>query len=162
MNIQSQLEELRKKKEEIVEDLKGCITYKPNQEDDLLCLMEQYLKAEKEKRPRLLNQIRRCMDGEAYENPFEVYYCYSQDDISRLGQILNKFIDYIAACRQEPSKTRQIVLKTVNELNNINSSCREHMIDTYRREKLIAFLEEAGRTVKCDGIKNIINEHRTW
>jgi len=47
MNIQKKLEEHRKKKEEIIADMKTCITYTPDQENDLLCLMEQYLKTEK-------------------------------------------------------------------------------------------------------------------
>jgi hypothetical protein len=162
MNIQRQLEEHRKKKEEIIEDMKACITYTPDQENDLLCLMEQYLKAEKERRPRLLNQIKRCMAGDDYENPFVAYYCYFQDDIARLDQILNRFINQIKAYWQNTSEVRLVVQLTVIELNNLHTSCRGQLIDTYRREKLISFLEEAGKIVKCDGVKSIINEHRTW
>ncbi|HEX3028268.1 MAG TPA: hypothetical protein VHT34_02940 [Clostridia bacterium] len=162
MSIQRELEEHRKKKEEIINDMKVCITYTKNQDNDLLCLMEQYLKAEKEKRPRLLSQIKRCMDGEDYENPFAAYYGYFQDDIARFDQILNKFIDHIKTHSQNASEVRLIVQLIVIELNNLNTSCRGQLIDTYRREKLISYLEEAGWLVKCDGIKNIINEHRTW
>ncbi|MHB8061442.1 MAG: hypothetical protein ACYDG2_02225 [Ruminiclostridium sp.] len=162
MSIQRELEEHRKKKQEILDDMEACITYSPNQENDLLCLMEQYLKAEKERRPRLLNQIKKCMDGEDYENPFAAYYSYFQDDIARFDQILNKFINQIKAYWQNTSEVRLIVQLTVIELNNLNTSCRGELIDAYRREKLISFLEEAGRIVKCDGVKNIINEHRTW
>lgn len=162
MSIQRELEEHRKKKEEIIEDMKACITYTPDKENDLLCLMEQYLKAEKEKRPRLLNQIKRCMDGKDYENPFAEYYCYFQDDISRLDQILNKFINQIKINWKNTSEVRLTLQITVIELNNLNSSCREQLIDTYRREKLISFLEEAARLAKCDGVKSIINEYRTW
>lgn len=162
MSIQRELEEHRKKKQEILDDMKACITYSPNQENDLLCLMEQYLKAEKERRPRILHQIKKCMDGGDYENPFAVYYCYFEDDIARFDQILNKFIDHIKAYYQNVIEVKQIIQLIVIELNNLNSSCRGELIDTYRREKLIFFLGEAGRIVKCDGVKNIINEHRTW
>lgn len=162
MNIQRQLEEHRKKKEEIIEDMKACITYTPDQENDLLCLVEQYIKAEKEKRPRLLNQIKRCMGGKDYENPYAEYYCYFQDDISRLDQILNKFINQIKIYWKNTSEVRLTLQLTVIELNNLIASCREQLIDTYRREKLISFLEEAARLAKCDGAKSIINEHRTW
>jgi len=162
MSIQRELEEHRKKKEEIIEDMKACITYTPDQENDLLCLMEQYLKAEKEKRPRLFNQIKRCMDGKDYENPFVEYYCYFQDDISRLDQILNKFINQIKTYWQNTSEVRLTLQLTVIELNNLNASCREQLIDTYRREKLISFLEAAATLAKCDGVKSIINEYRTW
>ncbi len=162
MSIQRELDEHRKKKEEIIEDMKACITYTPDQENDLLCLMEQYIKTEKERRPRLLHQIKLCMDGKDYENPFAVYYCYFQDDIARFDQILNKFINQIKAYWQNTSEVRLIVQLTVVELNNLHTSCRGLLIDIYRREKLISFLEEAGKIVKCIGVKNIINEHRTW
>ncbi len=162
MSIQRELDEHRKKKEKIIEDMKACITYTPDQENDLLCLMEQYIKTEKERRPKLLHQIKLCMDGKDYENPFAVYYCYFQDDIARFDQILNKFINQIKAYWQNTSEVRLIVQLTVVELNNLHTSCRGQLIDTYRREKLISFLEEGGRIVKCIGVKNIINEHRTW
>ncbi len=162
MSIQRELEEHRKKKEEIIEDMKACITYTPDQENDLLCLMEQYIKTEKERRPRLLNQIKRCIDGKDYENPFVEYYCYFQDDIARFDQIINKFINQIKAYWQNTSEVRLIMQLTVVELNNLHTSCRGQLIDTYRREKLISFLEEAGKIVKCIGVKNIINEYRTW
>lgn len=162
MSIQRDLEEHRKKKEEIIEDMKACITYTPDLENDLLCLMEQYIKTEKERRPRLLHQIKLCMDGKDYENPFAVYYCYFQDDIARLDQILNKFINQIKIYWKNTSEVRLTLQITVIELNNLNSSCREQLIDTYRREKLISFLEEAASLAKCDGVKSIINEYRTW
>lgn len=162
MSIQRELEEHRKKKQEILDDMKICITYTPNQENDLLCLMEQYLKAEKERRPRLLHQIRRCMDGESYDNPFAVYYCYFLDDIARFDQILNRFLDHIKVYYNNNLEVKMAVRFLVIELNNLNASCRGELIDTYRREKLIAFLEEAGTIVKCEGVKGIINEHRSW
>ncbi|MGB4661540.1 MAG: hypothetical protein WBI07_20370 [Mobilitalea sp.] len=162
MSIQRELEEHRKKKEEIMADMKVCITYTPNKENDLLCLMEQYLKAEKERRSRLLNQIRRCMDGESYENPFAVYYCYFLDDIAKFDQIINKFIDHIKAYYHNTLEVKLTVRFIVIELNNLNASCKGELIDSYRREKLITFFEEAGRIVKCEGVKRIINEHRTW
>lgn len=162
MSIQSLLEEHRKKKEEILADMKACITYEPNQENDLLCLMEQYLKTEKENRKGVLEQIKRCMDGKSYDNPFEAYYCYSLDDILRFDQLLNKYINELKLNCYNPQEINAITAKTVLELNNLNTSCRGELIDSYRREKLVAFIEEAGRFVKCEGVKGIINEHRTW
>ena len=161
MKFQTALEEQRKKKEEIIEDMKACITYQPDRDNDLLCLMEQYLKGDKERRPRLLHQIRNCMDGENYDNPFSAYYCYSPDDIARFDQILSEFIDQIKT-NCYTSEINLIVEKTVHELNHFNANCRNELIDAYRREKLIVFFEEVGKLVKCEGVKGIINEYRTW
>ena len=157
-----ELSELSKKRDDIIADMKACITYSPDQESDLLCLMERYLKAEKEERPSLLEQIKRCMDGESYDNPFEAYYCYLNDDIERFNQIISSFLNQIKGLCNKPLELEVEVQKVVTQLNHLNSSCRCELIDAYRREKLMSLFEEVGKHLKFDGIKGTINEHRTW
>ncbi len=60
------IESYRKEKQGIMDDLRVCISYTPDRDNDLLCFMEQYLKAEKQNRPRLLEQIKYCINGEEY------------------------------------------------------------------------------------------------
>ena len=162
MNTQSNLVELRKKKDDIIADMKACITYKADPVNDLLCLMEQYIKAETEERQRLIGQIRRCMDGEIYDNPFEVYYCYSIDDVERFDQILSSFINQSKGLGYKQLELETEVQHVVKQLNHLNASCRDELIDAYRREKLISLFEEVGKLLKIDGIKGTINNHRTW
>ena len=157
-----ELSTLIKKKDEIINDMKACITYVPEQENDLLCLMERYLKAETEERPKLLLQIRKCMDGEVYDNPFEAYYCYSVDDIERFDQILSNFFNQSKSLCNKPLELENAVQKLIQQLNHLNASCRNELIDNYRREKLISLIEEAGKLLKFEGIKGTVNEHRTW
>ena len=162
MKNQIELSELSKKKDDIIADMKTCITYAPDQESDLLCLMEQYLKAEKEERARLLDQIKRCMDGESYDNPFEAYYCYSIDDIERFDQILSSFLNQCKGLGYKQLELEVEVLQVVKQLNHLNTSCRDELIDAYRREKMMSLFEEVGKLLKIDGIKGTINDHRTW
>ena len=162
MNTQSNLVELRKKKDEVIADMKACITYTPDQVNDLLCLMEQYIKAQTEERQRLIGQIRRCMDGEIYDNPFEAYYCYSIDDIERFDQILSSFINQSKGLGYRQLELETEVQHVVKQLNHLNASCRDELIDPYRREKLLNLFEEVGKLLKIDGIKGTINDHRTW
>ncbi len=162
MNTQRNLVELRNKKDEIIADMKACVTYTPDPVNDLLCLMEQYMKAETEERQRLIGQIRRCMDGEVYDNPFEAYYCYSNDDIERFDQILSSFLNQNKGLGYRHLKLEIEVQQVVKQLNHLNASCRDELIDAYRREKLISLFEEVGKLLKIDGIKGTINEHRTW
>lgn len=162
MKNEIELSELSKKKDEIIADMKVCITYTPDQESDLLCLMERYLKAEKEERPSILGQIRKCMDGELYDNPFETYYCYSVDDIERFDQILSSFLNQSKGLYNKPLELKLAVQKLIKQLNHLNSSCRDELIDAYRREKLMSLFEEAGKLLKFEGIKGTVNEHRTW
>lgn len=162
MNMQREMAELYRKKDEILADMKTCITYTPDKENDLLCLMEQYLKAEKEGRAGLLGQIRSCMDGRAYDNPFEAYYCYSEDDIERFNQILSGFLRQIKWLYYKLPELHFAVEKVVVRLNHLNASCRDELIDVYRREKLMNLFVEIGKLIKYDGIKGIVNEHREW
>ena len=162
MNTHNNLVELRNKKDEIIADMKACITYTPDQVNDLLCLMEQYIKAETEERQRLIGQIRRCMDGEMYDNPFEAYYCYSIDDIERFDQILSSFINQSKGLGYRQLELETEVQQVVNQLNHLNASCRDELIDSYRREKLISLFEDVGKLLKIEGIKGTINDHRTW
>ena len=162
MKNQIELSELSKKKDDIIADMKTCITYAPDQESDLLCLMERYLKAEKEERTRLLDQIKRCMDGESYDNPFEAYYCYSNEDIERFDQIFSSFIHQIKGLVNKPLELELVVQKVVTQMNHLNSSCHAELIDAYRREKLMSLFEEVGKLLKVESIKGTINDHRTW
>ena len=162
MNTQRNLAELKKKKDEIIADMKACITYAPDQVNDLLCLMERYIKAETEERQRLIGQIRRCMDGEIYDNPFEAYYCYSIDDIERFDQILSSFINQSKGLGYRQLELETEVQQVVKQLNHLNASCRDELIDSYRREKLISLFEDVGKLLKIEGIKGTINDHRTW
>ena len=162
MNTHNNLVELRKKKDEIIADMKACMTYTPDQVNDLLCLMEQYIKAETEERQRLIGQIRRCMDGEIYDNPFEAYYCYSIDDIERFDQILSSFINQTKGIGYRQLGRETEVQQVVKQLNHLNASCRDELIDPYRREKLISLFEDVGKLLKIEGIKGTINDHRTW
>lgn len=157
-----ELSVLIKKKDEIINDMKACITYVPEQDNDLLCFMERYLKAETEERPKLLEQLRKCMNGEAYDNPFEAYYCYSVDDIERFDQILSSFLNQSKCLCNKHLELESAVQKLTQQLNHLNTSCRNELIDTYRREKLMCLLEEAGKLLRFEGIKGTVNEHRTW
>lgn len=162
MNIQVELEQFKHKTEEIIEDMKTCISYTPDKENDLLCLMERYLKASKEHRKSLLDQIKKCMSGEVYENPFLVYYGYSQEDIERFDYLLKRFIDHLKIHHQSGLEVRFSVRFIVIELNKLNDKCQGRLIDPFRREMLISFFEGIAKIIGCEGIKNSINEYRSW
>lgn len=51
--IFDKIESFRNQKQGIIDDLIVCISYTPNRDNDLLCFMEQYLKADPKNRPRL-------------------------------------------------------------------------------------------------------------
>lgn len=162
MKMNKELEALVQMKDEIVTDMKACITYEPHRENDLLCLMERYIKSAISERPRLLDQIKKCMTGAVYENPFEDYYYYTVDDIDSFEQLLTGFIEH-SKRQNYKAWEREIEIKNlIQQLNNLNVSCQGELIDTYRREKLLKFFKDAAGFLKIDGIKSIVNEFRSW
>ncbi|PKM68759.1 MAG: hypothetical protein CVU95_01325 [Firmicutes bacterium HGW-Firmicutes-2] len=162
MKLNKEIDVLIQMKEEIVADMKACITYEPHRENDLLCLMERYIKSAISERPRLLDQIKKCMTGTDYENPFEAYYCYSVDDIERFEQLLTGFIEQSKRQNYKAWERELEIKNLIQQLNNLNVSCQGELIDTYRREKLLRFFEDAEGFLKIDGIKGIVNELRSW
>ena len=58
------------------------IRYTPNREADLLAFMEKYQKADCEERPAVLEQLRSCMDGKEYPDPYAGSYHYAPEDVS--------------------------------------------------------------------------------
>jgi len=102
------------------------------------------------------------MDGEIYDNPFEAYYCYSIDDIERFNQILSSFINQSKGLGYKQLELEIEVIQVVKQLNHLNASCHDELIDAYRREKLMSLFEEVGKLLKIDGIKGTINNQRIW
>ena len=162
MSVFKKLDKHREGIQDITEDMKTCITYIPNKDNDLLCFMERYLKAEKEKRPGLLKQIKRCINGQEYENPFLAYYCYSQDDIDEFNDILNKFINSIKNNLGNEFAIKASIQSMVVKISKLNARCKGELIDTWRREKLIDFIEKSGNIIGFNNLKSIVNEYRTW
>lgn len=162
MKMNKELEALVRMREEIVADMKACITYEPHRENDLLCLMERYIKSAISERPGLLDQIKKCMTGAVYENPFEAYYCYTADDIERFDQLLTGLIEHSKRQNYKAWERELEIKNLIQQLNNLNVSCQGELIDIYRREKLLRFFEDAAGFLKIDCIKSIVNELRSW
>ena len=78
----NEIESYRERKQDIIEDLKLCISYTPNRENDLLAIMEQYIKAEVVERNKILGQLKCCINDEEYENPYALYYSVGRQIIA--------------------------------------------------------------------------------
>ena len=157
------IESLRIQKEGVIDDLKVCISYIPNRENDLLCFMEQYLKADIKDRPRLLEGIKKCIDGERYENPFLNYYCYDIEDIEELDFILEQFIDKISNLNINlDGQIEKIIAETIFKINELHDKCLGELIDSWRDERLTNLIDSA---CKCKGYENaidIIQRKKLW
>ena len=149
-------------KASLLEDMLSFITYTANRESDILAFMGLYQKAEPECRPNILDNLRACMDGNDYPNPYAESYHYTAADVSACGDILDEYLKNLATAEGNPDAISECVRKTVGQLNALNEKCEQYLIDTWRRERLCSFIntaaEQAGLAPKTDHTF----QHRMW
>lgn len=159
---QNKIESYREQKQGIIEDLRVCIRYTPNRDNDLLCFMEQYLKAETKNRPKLLEQIKHCINHEEYENPFLAYNHYDERNIEEFDHILNEYIDKLKLSDGESTQISKVVESTISKINVLNNICRGQLIDTWRYERLTEYIVTASKYGGFQNAEDIIEAKKQW
>jgi len=159
---QEKIESYREEKQGIMDDLRVCISYTPDRDNDLLCFMEQYLKAEKKNRPRLLEQIKCCINGEKYENPFLAYNQYSERHIVEFDSILNEYIENLKLSDGDPTKIFRIIESTILKINELHDLCHGQLIDVWRNERLIEYIITVSQYAGFQNAKDIIEGKKQW
>lgn len=159
---QEKIESYRDQKQGIIDDLRVCIKYTPNRDNDLLCFMEQYLKAEKENRPILLEQIKYCINGEEYENPFLAYNHYDEWHIEEFNHILNEYIDQLKQSGGESTQVSRVIESTILKINELYDICRGQLIDSWRNERLTEYIVTVSRYAGFQEAEDIIEAKKQW
>ncbi|HHX56665.1 MAG TPA: hypothetical protein GX710_01450 [Clostridiales bacterium] len=159
---QEKIESYREQKQGIIDDLRVCIRYTPNKDNDLLCFMEQYLKAETKNRPRLLEQIKCCINGEKYENPFLAYNHYDERHIEEFDHILNEYIDKLKLSGGESTQVSRVIESTILKINELYDICRGQLIDSWRNERLTEYIVTASRYAGFQNAEDIIVAKKQW
>lgn len=125
-------------KEELISDLKACIKYIKNKENDLCCLFERYTNAvdsNENECKYLLSQIKKCMDGKKYDNPFKIYHHYNTSHIEQVAQIIDSLI-YNVNCDKSTEKIKLCIEFFIAEINELDELLNGELIDGWR-EKMI-------------------------
>lgn len=159
---QEKIESYRKGKQGIMDDLRVCISYTPDRDNDLLCFMEQYLKAEKKNRPRLLDQIKCCINGEEYKNPFLAYNQYGEGHIDEFNSILNEYIDQLKLSDGDFTQVSRIIEGTVLKINELHDLCHGQLIDAWRNERLTEYIITVSKYTGFQNAKDIIEGKKQW
>lgn len=161
-----EIEYLINQKQGIIDDLRVCISYTPNRDNDLLCFMEQYLKADIKKRSNLLKEIKKCINGGEYENPFLNYYYYNEKDIEELDLILDDFIDNIKNLKDINNsldrEIEEIIIETIFKINELHDKCLGELIDSWRDERLKDLIDIACKYRGYENAIDIINRRKLW
>lgn len=158
----NKIESYREQKQGIIDDLRVCISYTPNRDNDLLCFMEQYLKAEIKDRPRLLEQIKYCINGEEYENPFLAYNHYGEGHTEELDRILNEYIDQLKLSDGDYTKVSISIESTISKINKLHNICHGQLVDNWRNERLIEYIITVSQYAGLQNAKDIIQTKKQW
>ncbi|HZJ99536.1 MAG TPA: hypothetical protein VFC79_06000 [Tissierellaceae bacterium] len=159
---QNKIESYREQKQGIMDDLRVCISYTPNRDNDLLCFMEQYLKAEIKNQPRLLDQIKHCINDEEYENPFLAYNRYDERHIEKFDHILNEYIDQLKLSDGDSTQVSRSIESTILKINELNDLCSGQLIDSWRNERLSEYIITASQFAGFQNAKDIIEAKKQW
>lgn len=149
-------------KASLLEDMLSFITYTPNRESDILGFMGLYQKAEPECRPDILENLRSCMDGKEYPNPYAGSYHYTPSDVSVCSDILEEYLKSLAAAEGDTNAIINCVRQTVGRLNALNEKCELYLIDTWRRERLCSFINTAAELAGLAPGKDYTLPCRMW
>ena len=159
---QEKIESYRKGKQGIMDDLRVCISYIPDRDNDLLCFMEQFLKAEIKNRPRLLEQIKSCINDEEYGNPFLAYNQYEKRHIKEFDHFLNEYIDQLKLSHGDPMKIYRITEITILKINELHNICHGQLIDAWRNERLTEYIITVSQYAGFKNAKDIIETKKEW
>jgi len=158
----NKIESYQEQKQGIIDDLRVCISYTPNRDNDLLCFMEQYIKAEIKNRAKLLEQIKHCINDEEYENPFLAYNHYDENHIKEFDHILNEFIDRLKISGGDNKQISRVTESTILKINELHDICRGQLIDSWRNERLTEYIVTASRYAGFQNAEDIIEAKKQW
>lgn len=161
-SIMHKLQNQKENKAGLLEDMLSFIRYTPNREQDILAFMERYQKADCEGRPAILENLRQCMDGKKYPNPYVDGYHYTLDDVSLMGKLLDEYIDDLLSAEDDPASISECVRDAVLKINALNEECGRYLIDTWRRERLCNFINSAAQTAGLALERDLTLQHRMW
>ncbi len=133
--------ELRAQKQILIDDLRAAIQYKPNREADLLAFMRLYIKEDRTVRPAILEQMRSCMDGRPYPNPYS--YCYTEEDVARCDRLLTEFLDALSSGGSGTAEVDRLTERLTAALDDLNEARGYGLLDDWRSRKLCALIGRA-------------------
>lgn len=142
----------------ILDDLSVCLRYTPNRENDLLCFMEQYLKGNSENRPQILDELRACMDGAEYINPYLAYQHYGEPDVRLLEQLLCDYARDMKTCADK----ELVLTNLITAVNELQDKCCGQLLDNWRRDHLTQLLVSVAKEVAFPSALSLIDSNSRW
>ena len=109
-----------------------------------------------------MEQIKYCINGEEYENPFLAYNHYDEGHIEEFDHILNEYIDKLKLSGGESTQASRIIEITILKINELHDICRGQLIDSWRNERLTEYIVTASRYAGFQNTEDIIEAKKQW
>jgi len=142
----------------ILDDLGVCLRYTPNRENDLLCFMEQYLKGNSDNRPRILRELRACMDGAEYVNPYLAYQHYGEQEVRLLEQLLCDYAHDMKTCADK----ELVLVSLITAINELQDKCCGQLLDNWRRDHLTQLVISVAKEIAFSSALSLIDSNSRW
>lgn len=139
------LEQLQEIKNRLMEDLTTSITYVPNRRSDIYKMMDDYRSdfVTEEQKEVILTNLANCINGLPYPEPLNASHCntayYGATGIEQLNHILNHLMEQLPNSRDPQTDCD----KAWKEIHALNESKEYSLLDTWRRETIQEFMNEA-------------------
>lgn len=141
------LEEFKKNKQYILEDILGSITPGNDCETDICRFMRSYLEDELDVADKagLLEELVMCITGQPYHYPKACAPFFSQTDNDELGKIMDRFIDgLVEGCAEghlPPAKA--LADKMWSEIHTLDDKTGNHLLDSWRQDEIYKWVLKA-------------------
>lgn len=142
----------------ILDDLGVCLRYTPNRENDLLCFMEQYLKGNSDNRPWILRELRACMDGAEYKNPYLAYQHYGEQEVRLLEQLLCDYARDMKICADK----ELVLTNLITAVNELQDKCCGQLLDNWRKDHLTQLVISVAKEAAFPSALSLIDSNSRW
>lgn len=124
----------------LLEDLRAAVRYTPDRDRDLPALLWRWQRAAPEERPRRLEDLRACIDGRPYPDPYQESRGYTEADVDRCADLLE---DFLAGLRAEPAGAAERSRRLLEALEALDRDRGGALLDNWRRQRLARLLQNA-------------------
>ena len=107
---------------------------------DLPALLWRWQRAAPEERPRRLEDLRACIDGRPYPDPYQESRGYTEADVDRCADLLE---DFLAGLRAEPAGAAERSRRLLEALEALDRDRGGALLDNWRRQRLARLLQNA-------------------
>ncbi|MCI1965129.1 MAG: hypothetical protein LKJ17_03205 [Oscillospiraceae bacterium] len=105
-----------------------------------------------------MQNLRACMDGGVYPNPYAMYQHYGEREINLLEQLLRGYLQDMQGCADK----ELVLINLIAAINDLQDKCCGQLIDSWRKDHLTQFLALAAKEQHLSFAISLIDSENRW